>query len=1260
MKRTLSLFLTTAILLTCVSFGFTADATGAQTQSLTPFNTTTFRRPSPDIALYVTEVIRVGASGDTTMDSGTMIKKATASGVPYIVSAYASQAYAGETPNWPSISFSSSDEVSNVSVTITGPGAAATASFNGGSTSNTTGAAWEIRGGTAEAGTTLKIAVSYTYTWQDPFTGVNVTDTYKATAYSYVENIVFPSGVWAFAYAGTQLSPNDSADVVYVSRLLGKGVYSEEIGRDADNTAEYSAGYHGFIDNEHVDESDTTIPKKTMLLAEPEGEDTGNNFIADGRGVYPTDTDRGKSTVYLDTSTQTLTSSNFRMHFFIHSDIRCGSGYQYYEGRAVKDGNVSYTGGTGAVTGSDTAAAAALNPSAAPGSATDFNTAGMQTTTTLRGSGAAGSYTLITKWKAKGDAFGPFGDTPYMHYYHAVMIELVNLDKGTLRTNLNSSVGVSVSNAVTYIKTVNGSDPANGGITNSNKGKNPQSWYYTGGWPDYETAYESAWQQMQKPNTGQAAIDTAAADLPDKYSPLTLRGANYTNSASHTLENGLGNTLYGSSVKPLSFIFNAVNTADTTFSSKLKYWKAGTFDYYTDITRNALNEALSAANACISVNYNVLYQLYVDYVAYRLKSAVDALQLKQNQIAFHPNGGSGTMTPQIAEAGSVVALNVNTYGKTGYTFKGWALTSGGAVVYQNASAFEMGGVNVLLYAVWTNIYTITFNANGGNGTVSEQMTLGTPLTAPEVTRAGYTFTKWQPAVPATVPEGDTTYTAQWSINQYSVSFDSNGGSAVAYIKQNYGSAVSKPADPARNGFTFSGWYSDPELTQAVTWPFTLGAADTACYAKWSGIYYSKGDRFTFGTYPQSKVTDLSLIAVLNELTTDVKGDAEYEGEKYRRVYFEEYTPIVTGLAPDAEHSYQDNNGYFFRTVYWFKYEPVQWRVLNRMGDEMFVMAENILDAGAYNQEASSVTWETCPIREWLKDDFCITAFSSEDRKKLLTSSNYNLDNPWHGTDGGNTTEDKLFILSYDEATYLAYGFNIYSVADEKRMARGTDFAKCNGLGVQADGAYAGNSYWWLRTPQHYPDGALTVLSDGVIFDNSSSTNFYNFVGVRPVFKINRSTLMLETVEGSGCVIDRENMMIYGLEANLTQESFESDFVRVVGDGTLQISSDSGIFGTGTVVEVYNNLTSTVMETYTVVVFGDVNGDGAVDTNDEGWIIDLSNYKYTALDPAGDAAVIKAGDLFRDGVFDENDACIIMDVLNGSRTIIQSTGEVKPV
>ena len=108
----------------------------------------------------------------------------------------------------------------------------------------------------------------------------------------------------------------------------------------------------------------------------------------------------------------------------------------------------------------------------------------------------------------------------------------------------------------------------------------------------------------------------------------------------------------------------------------------------------------------------------------------------------------------------------------------------------------------------------------------------TAITAPaDPTREGYTFIGWDKAIPATMPAENMTLTAQWRINQYTITFDTDGGSAIAPITQDYGTAITAPAAPTKTGYTFAGWDR--------TIPNTMPAEDLTLTAHWAACDHAK-------------------------------------------------------------------------------------------------------------------------------------------------------------------------------------------------------------------------------------------------------------------------------------------------------------------------------------------------------------------------------------------------------------------------------------
>lgn len=170
--------------------------------------------------------------------------------------------------------------------------------------------------------------------------------------------------------------------------------------------------------------------------------------------------------------------------------------------------------------------------------------------------------------------------------------------------------------------------------------------------------------------------------------------------------------------------------------------------------------------------------------------------------------------------------------------------------------------------------------------------------------------------------------------------------------------------------------------------------------------------------------------------------------------------------------------------------PIEWRVLDVREDKALLLKDKLLDCIRYNNEYEDVTWENCTQRKWMNNDFIQTAFSRDELSEITTAANDNRDNPEHGTKGGNTTQDKIFALSIDEAKK-------YFDTDSGRSAETTVFAERKGAYINNND---GNSVWWLRSPGHTGSYAAYVYHYGSISIDGNSV-CYNNVAVRPALWI---------------------------------------------------------------------------------------------------------------------------------------------------------------
>ena len=284
----------------------------------------------------------------------------------------------------------------------------------------------------------------------------------------------------------------------------------------------------------------------------------------------------------------------------------------------------------------------------------------------------------------------------------------------------------------------------------------------------------------------------------------------------------------------------------------------------------------------------------------------------------------------------------------------------------------------------------------------------------------------------------------------------------------------------------------------------------------------------FGSYPQAEVvpedaeyTALSeyiiqegdLIknnelysALQNETQWDKFGNTVINGEKYHRIKADDATYINNSEYRIEYYNWEDKT-----TFHYFKYQPVKWRVLSFNGSEVLLLADKVLDNKQYHINDESVTWETSDIRSWLNGyvsqyNFIDTAFSEPEQSVIKESYVYNKgDNPY-GTDDGNDTTDKIFLLSSREMSKIAYGFNKSTdfYEDDVRISKSSVFAKAMGtLSSAAAKLLQGACKMYCLRSKGRSNNVLTCCTFGGQLVFGKPLN-YRCYGVRPALKLNLS------------------------------------------------------------------------------------------------------------------------------------------------------------
>lgn len=308
-------------------------------------------------------------------------------------------------------------------------------------------------------------------------------------------------------------------------------------------------------------------------------------------------------------------------------------------------------------------------------------------------------------------------------------------------------------------------------------------------------------------------------------------------------------------------------------------------------------------------------------------------------------------------------------------------------------------------------------------------------------------------------------------------------------------------------------------------------------------YTREGDYIYFGYWPQTLERDENVVAKLNEIagTPPLPRDKEnpynweshegttymwqkiviYNGTKYLGVQMNDYR--ASGVY--ALRSYIMKNGYFTFEVYWFKYEPIKWRILTTSGNSAFIMSDIALDSFSIQPDRKSENrdglfaeynnstgvpdgtyannWEYCFLRQWLNETFYNEVFNDLQKEIIKTmkldnsarSSNPNDYPKYYGygekagknkfADQCKDTDDKIFLLSLRDITTTAYGFNKdVKAEDPARNLQASDFAKLHGAPMNTnDKKYV---TWYTRSPspangnQGYATFVLDRHAKGVI------------------------------------------------------------------------------------------------------------------------------------------------------------------------------------
>ena len=550
-------------------------------------------------------------------------------------------------------------------------------------------------------------------------------------------------------------------------------------------------------------------------------------------------------------------------------------------------------------------------------------------------------------------------------------------------------------------------------------------------------------------------------------------------------------------------------------------------------------------------------------------------------------------------------------------------------------------------------YTVTWKVNGEIvGTTTE--TFGEAIadyayTAP----TGYTFSGWTDK-PATMPADDALVINGTNIaNKYTVKFVDADGAEISSGEFEFGSDITAPTITVPDGMTIVGWvdgdgeaFSGKVPAKNVTYKPNIVSDDNVPYAieiyleNVDGVYELSGSTSLTGTTGQSvsavagEVSGFTFNAAESTLTAIIAGDGstklvlKYSRNVYTATFDGvEYTVRYGAALPDVTPA--DKTGMEF----------VGW-----------------VDAQGNKAPATMPANDLALTSKWEAIEYTITYIVNG--QKTVETYKY-----------GDTVIAPADPV-VDKMTFTGWSMEIPTTMPAENLIIIASF--------ESTGTVDAYTVTFWADGVEFQKTLVKVGSEITLPTNSPTKEFYVFKGWKDVpaampahdidiyAEFERVPVTLIPKAGSTTVIDRDNMVIYGLQERMSEATYNT-YLDVEGDGHFTVTATANGFGTGTVIELYDNVTGQLLETYYVVIFGDLNGDSRVNAtdvslaNDEvlsvtGWSLKQVYSNGVLVDnPDYKVYMTMAADLNGDGRIDSIDTSIISNRALALTYIDQVTG-----
>ena len=550
-------------------------------------------------------------------------------------------------------------------------------------------------------------------------------------------------------------------------------------------------------------------------------------------------------------------------------------------------------------------------------------------------------------------------------------------------------------------------------------------------------------------------------------------------------------------------------------------------------------------------------------------------------------------------------------------------------------------------------YTVTWKVDGKVvGTTTE--TFGEAIadyayTAP----TGYTFSGWTDK-PETMPADDALVINGTNVaNKYTVKFVDADGAEISSDEFEFGSDITAPTIKVPEGMTLVGWvdgdgeaFTGKVPAKDVTYKPNIVSDDNVPYAieiyleSVDGVYELSGSTSLIGTTGQSvsavagEVTGFTFNAAESTLTATIAGDGstklvlKYSRNVYTATFDGvEYTVRYGAALPDVTPA--DKTGMEF----------VGW-----------------VDAQGNKAPATMPASDLALTSKWEAIEYTIT---------YIVNGQATVETYKYG-DTVIAPADPVV----DKMTFIGWSMEIPKTMPAENLIIIATF--------ESTGTVDAYTVTFWADGVEFDKALVKVGSEITLPTKEPTKEFYVFKGWKDVpavmpandidiyAEFERVPVTLIPKAGSTTVIDRDNMVIYGLQERMSEATYNT-YLDVEGDGHFTVTATANGFGTGTVVELYDNVTGQLLETYYVVIFGDLNGDSRVNAtdvslaNDEvlsvtGWSLKQVYSNGVLVDnPDYKVYMTMAADLNGDGRIDSIDTSIISNRALALTYIDQVTG-----